>query len=149
MKAALCLSRMLPLSEYAVDFASSSVFRSVSTLPVFGFTAPLAPPCCRSHARRQNPIQNRPHKIQPRSFRAHRPLSDVPASYRVKGLWSDVRFGSLADMLRCEGDACFTAESGHMRCKNKCRLWANSGPSGLSGQSATRRPLTSCCSFAF
>ena len=30
----------LPLSEYAIDFAASSVLRNASTLPISGFSAP-------------------------------------------------------------------------------------------------------------
>jgi hypothetical protein len=41
----------------------------------------------------------------------------------------DVRFGSLADILRCPSDVGFTPESGHLQCTSACPLWANSGHS--------------------
>ena len=50
----------------------------------------------------------------------------------VRGLcWvdSNVRFGSLADILRCGSNVRFTPKSGHVRCKSKCPLCANSGHS--------------------
>jgi hypothetical protein len=39
----------------------------------------------------------------------------------------DVRFGSLADIRKPKNHVRFTPESGHVRCENKCPLWANSG----------------------
>ena len=38
-----------------------------------------------------------------------------------------LRFGSSADILRCGTHVRFTPESGHVRCKNECPLWARSG----------------------
>jgi hypothetical protein len=35
---------------------------------------------------------------------------------------SNVRFGSLADILRCGSDVRFTPESGHSQAQNKCPL---------------------------
>ena len=40
---------------------------------------------------------------------------------------ADVRFGSLADILRCGSHVRLTPESGHMQCNNKCPLNAKSG----------------------
>src|SRR5262245_27508328 len=40
---------------------------------------------------------------------------------------SDVRFGSKADIRKAIGHVRFTPESGHVRCKSQCLLWANSG----------------------
>ena len=39
----------------------------------------------------------------------------------------NVRFGSLADILRCDSHVRSTPESGHVRCKERCPLCANSG----------------------
>src|SRR5262245_13565712 len=39
----------------------------------------------------------------------------------------DVRFGSKADICTAMGHVRFTPESGHLRCKQECPLWANSG----------------------
>jgi hypothetical protein len=39
----------------------------------------------------------------------------------------DVRFGSLADISRRDRHVRFTPESRHVRCNQKCLLWANSG----------------------
>jgi hypothetical protein len=33
-----------------------------------------------------------------------------------------VRFGSLADILRCDSDVCFTPESGYVRCLRDARF---------------------------
>ena len=38
----------------------------------------------------------------------------------------DVRFGSLADILRCGSDVRFTPESGHVQCNLGCPLCAKS-----------------------
>jgi hypothetical protein len=43
------------------------------------------------------------------------------------GLPVDVRFGSLADILRCSSDVRFTPQSGHVQCNSVCPLCANSG----------------------
>jgi len=39
----------------------------------------------------------------------------------------ECRFGSKADICSALADVRFTPESGHMRRKNGCLLWANSG----------------------
>jgi hypothetical protein len=39
----------------------------------------------------------------------------------------NVRFGSLADILRCGSDVRFTSESGHVQCNSVCPLSAKSG----------------------
>ena len=39
----------------------------------------------------------------------------------------NVRFGSLADILRCGSDVRFTPNSGHVRCTSLCPLSAKSG----------------------
>ena len=43
------------------------------------------------------------------------------------GVLADGRFGSLADILASQRHVRFSPGSGHMRCKNKCSLWAKSG----------------------
>ena len=45
-----------------------------------------------------------------------------------------VRFGSLADILRCGSDVRFTPESGHVRCISSCPLCANSGHCDALGE---------------
>jgi hypothetical protein len=40
-----------------------------------------------------------------------------------------VRFGSEADILRCENDVCFTPKSRRVQCTRRCPLSANSGHS--------------------
>jgi hypothetical protein len=44
----------------------------------------------------------------------------------LEGL-ANVRFASLADVTARPRDVRFTPQSGHVRCKNKCPLCANSG----------------------
>jgi len=36
-----------------------------------------------------------------------------------------VRFGSKADISRCDSDVRFAPESGHSQCSSSCLLWAN------------------------
>ena len=43
----------------------------------------------------------------------------------------DVRFGSLADILRCGNDVRFAPNSGHVQCNSACPLSANSGHSHI------------------
>jgi hypothetical protein len=40
--------------------------------------------------------------------------------------WVDVRFGSKADICAAIRHVRFTPESGHVRCKGECPLWAKS-----------------------
>ena len=61
--------------------------------------------------------------------------SEESAPYQLKvALWkgptaeaNNVRFGSLADILRCGSDVCFTPESGHEEARAECPLSASSG----------------------
>jgi len=39
----------------------------------------------------------------------------------------DVPFGSKADICSAKRHVRFTPESGHVRCNQRCPLWANSG----------------------
>src|SRR5262249_37590111 len=39
----------------------------------------------------------------------------------------NVRFGSKADILRCDNDVRFTPDGGHLQCTSACPLWAKSG----------------------
>jgi hypothetical protein len=48
---------------------------------------------------------------------------DIP---RWSGM-ADVRFGSKADILRCESDVRFAPNSGHLQRTSRCPLCANSG----------------------
>jgi hypothetical protein len=41
---------------------------------------------------------------------------------------SNVRFGSKADICSAKAHVRFTPNSGHVRCKEGCPLWAISGP---------------------
>ena len=40
---------------------------------------------------------------------------------------ADVRFGSLADILRCDSHVRFTPESGHSQARSTCPLSAKAG----------------------
>ena len=54
---------------------------------------------------------------------------------------ANVRFGSQADILRCQCDVRFTPESGHVRCNSICPLSANSGHRDKACLSAIRHSL--------
>ena len=47
------------------------------------------------------------------------------AEQQYSGL--NVRFGSKADIVRCQADVCFTPNSGHWNSVAKCPLCAKSG----------------------
>ena len=50
-----------------------------------------------------------------------------------------VRFGSLADILRCGSNVRFTPESGHVQCTGSCPLCANSGHSATQSITSSAR----------
>ena len=49
-----------------------------------------------------------------------------PAYCCLQATRNNVRFGSLADILRCGSDVCFTPKSGHASATSKCPLSAKS-----------------------
>jgi len=72
---------------------------------------------------------------------ARRPVPKVVALENATKRSFDVRFGSEADICSAIGHVRFTPESGHVRCKTKCPLWANSGHQRAKRKTASRRSL--------
>ena len=103
-------------------------------------------PCSRSPCRKPSmkaagggPTRNKPMRLifpvscakaavalairgQPSRMTNSRRLMTDPKPQTMVERATDVRYGSQADILRCESDVRFTPKSGHLKCNNPCLL---------------------------